>query len=265
MEARKNKVLDFFLLSNLIDNFMERYNNIVAIILTFGLFACNDISDNTTKIDCNFTDKKIIYEISKSIINEKKSDPNWSLNEIDTTYFFTTEDYFTNTIRKNRLVLIGGSAALSSGTANNLLILFSCSKKSTIINWSGQIGDFKQSDIKDLNGDGIKEIVCNSSMTWMGEYNYNYNIFNFKGFKQNFLFRANSISFLDYGLKNLNGLFKQGDTLERKFDCTLIKVNTKDFRIFQIRTIKIHNGGEKDEEIIKKLKIVVDTLSIKLK
>ena len=248
---------------------MKRFTNKLTFILTIGLFACNNIADKTSKngqlFDCNsLTDKKVIFEISKSIIEKKDNEQIWNISEIDTTDFFTTEDYFTNPKTKNRLVLIGGNAGMSSGTADNLLILFSCSDSLNIL-WSGQVGDFYQTDILDLNGDGIKEIVCNSSMMWMGECNDNYNIFNFKDGRQNFVFTSHSTSVLDCGLDNIGKLYKLGDTLELNLDCSLIKLKDKEFSVRQIKTTKIHNGGQTDEEIMKNLKVIIDTTTINLK
>lgn len=249
---------------------MKRHTNIIIIVLTLGLFACNNIADKTIKqqhqFDCNsLTDKKVIYKIAKSIIDKHDNDQIWNLSEVDTTAdFFTTEDYFISSKTKNRLVIINGNAGMSSWTANNLLILFSCSDTLNIV-WSGQIGDFKQSDIQDLNGDGVKEIVCNSSMMWMGECNDSYNIFNFKDSKQNFIFKAHSTSVIDCGFDNLVELYKQGDTLENKSDCSLIKLNVKEYKVRTVRTIKIHNGGRTDEEMVKKIKVIMDTTNVKLK
>lgn len=248
---------------------MKRHANIIIIVLTLGLFACNNIADKPTKkeqqFDCNsHTDKKVIYKIAKSIIDKHDNEQIWNISEIDTSDFLTTEDYFTNPKAKNRLVLIGGNAGLSSGTADNLLILFSCSDTLRIL-WSGQVGDFNQSDIIDINGDGVKEIVCNSSMMWMGECNDNYNIFNLKDGIQNFVFTSHSNSVLDCGRDNIGVLYKLGDTLELNLVCSLIKLNHKEFSVRQIKTTKIHNGGQTDEEIIKNLKVFVDTTTIKLK
>jgi len=242
---------------------------LILFIILFT-FSCNT-KDSDKKIkkeqqfDCNsLTDKKLIYKIAKSIINKHDNENIWNLSEIDTTTFFTTEDFFTSPTIKNRLVLIGGNAGLSSGTADNLLMLFSCSDSLKVL-WSGQIGDFKQSDIQDVNGDGIKEIVCKSSLIWMGACNDSYDIFNFKDSKQHFIFEAHSRSVVDCGFDNLGDLYKQGDTLEKKLECSLIRCNEKKYNIQQIQTTKIHNGGRTDDEIIKNLKVIMDTVNIKLK
>jgi len=217
------------------------------------------------KIDCNsLQDKKVIFEIATFILNKHDNDQIWNLSEIDTTDFFTTEDYFTNSKTKNRLVLIGGSAGMSSGSADNLLILLACSNSLNII-WSGQVGDFTLTDIADLNCDGIKEIVVKASAMWMGECYDSYNIFNFKEDKQNYIYKAHSTSVIECGRDDLSEIYKKGDTLENMFDCSLIKINDKNFKVQQIKTTKIHNGGKTGDEVLKKLKVIVDTTNVKLK
>jgi hypothetical protein len=249
---------------------MKNATKIILFGLTLGLLACKysgdkTVSNQVNQFDCNsLSDKKVIYSIAKSIIDKHDNEQIWNLYEIDTTDFLSIEDYFTNTRSKNRLVLIGGRAGMSSGTADNLLILFSCSDTFHVV-WAGQVGDFKQSDIKDLDGDGIKEIVCNSGMIWMGECDENYNIFNFKNGKQNLVYSAHSTSFIDCGKDNFDELFKLGDTLEHKFDCLLLKTKDNEYSVQQIQTSKIHNGGHTDEEIIKNLKVNIDTTTIGLK
>ena len=253
---------------NSIINCMKRHTKLLMIVWTLGLFACNPLADKPKEkeqhFDCNsLTDPKVIYKIAQSIIDKHKNDQMWNLSEMDTTNFFTTEDYFTNPATKNRLVLLAGNAGMSSGNANNLLILFSCADTVNIV-WSGQIGDFKPSDIKDVNGDGIKEIVCSSGMTWMGECNENYDIFTFKDSKKNVLFTAHSTSVIDCGFDNLTERYKKGDTLENKFECSLINLHDKAYQVKQIHTIKIHNGGKTDPEMLQNIKVTKDTTIIQL-
>ena len=215
--------------------------------------------------------KNKIYEIAKSIIDNKDNNENiGNLYGITTTSFFTTEDYFTNSETKNRLVLISGEAGTSSGTARNLLILFSGIDTYNVI-WSGQVSEFIQDDIVDINGDGIKEIVMNSGWVWMGYIGEYYQIFNFKNGKKNDIFTVRSTSVLDCDydgndvFMNYPDLYKQGDTLENKFDCSLIKLNDTEYGVKQIHTVKIHNGGQTEQEILKKVKVFSDTTNIKLK
>jgi hypothetical protein len=256
---------------------MGRLTKFTIIFLTLVFFSCKNEEKQKVdyyeekkikkeqQFDCNkLSERKVIYEIANSIIENHNNENIWNLTEIDTTEYFTKEDYFINSRTKNRIVILGGNAGLSSGTANNLLLLLDCTNSLKIV-WSGQIGEINPSDIKDINEDGIKEIVCTSSTIWMGECNDNYNIFNFKGGKQNMIFNANSNSVLDCGKDNLADQFKIGDTLENKFDCAIIKLNNKEFNIQKIQTSKIHSGGLTDTEIMKNLKIFTDTTFIKLK
>lgn len=117
----------------------------------------------------------------------------------------------------------------------------------------------------DLNGDGIMEIMCTSSMIWMGECADLFYIFNFKGGKQNLLFRKRSVSFIDCGMELSITHFDAGDTLENTFNCSLEKLNDREYFIKQIETTKIHNGGNTEEEIIKNAKTTTDTVNIALK
>ncbi len=238
---------------------------ILTTIVVLGLFACNQTANKENQFDCSsLTDKQVIYTIAKSIIGKHDNKEIWNLGEeVDTSDFFTTEDYFTNPRTKNRLVLVGGNAGMSSGNADNLLILFSCADTLSIL-WSGQIGDIDTSNIIDLNGDGIKEIICNSGRIWMGEYSENYTIFNFKGGEQNYLFKARSISFLDCGRDDFE-IFTPGDTVEHILECTLVQLNDKAYTVRQVQTTKIHNGGKTENEIIKNLKVFIDTITVNLK
>jgi hypothetical protein len=241
----------------------------ILIIFICSLLSCNNQIEKAVKqqnktIDCNtLSDKKIVYTIAKSILDKKDNNQIWNLSEVDTSELLTTEDFFTNDRTKSRLVLIGGSAGLSSGTADNLLIIFECTDTSTVI-WSGQVGDISLTDIKDLDNDGIKEIVCNESMTWMGECNDSYKIFNFKGGHHNIIYSTHSNSIIDCGKEEIGDFYKKGDTLETKYNCLLLENMDKTYNIRQIKTIKIHNGGKSDKDILKYLKVVIDTSVISI-
>src|SRR6185503_3329442 len=106
---------------------MEQNRSLILLFFSLSLLACNG-KTNTEKrsFDCNsLADKKTIYTIAKSIIDNHDNDQIWNLSEVDTTDFFTIEGNFINSKTKNRLVLMNGTAGMSSGTADNLLILFS--------------------------------------------------------------------------------------------------------------------------------------------
>lgn len=238
-------------------------------IFTLIVIACNSNNRNDTlhhqqKFNCNsLTDKKVILDIANAILEEKNNDQIWNLSKVDTSDFFTVEDFFINSKIKNRLVLVGGIAGGSSGSADNLLILFSCTDTFKVV-WAGQVGDFTLTNIADLNGDGIKEIISNPGAVWMGECFDTYQIFNFKNGKQNFIYAVHSTSVIDCGRDNLFEIYKQGDTLENKFECSVQKRNDNKYEVRQINTIKIHNGGQTDKDIYKNLAITIDTTTIKL-
>jgi hypothetical protein len=251
-------------------------------VLLSLLFSCNGRGEKNTgghtvsleqkqanpqehPIDCNvITDKLFIYNISHSIIDKDGYGRIWNLSEIDTTDVFTTEDYFINATTKNRLVVIGGEAGLSAGSADHLLLMFSCTDSLRVV-WYEQTGKVTPADITDVNGDGIKEIVSNTGYVWMGECGDHYSIFNFKDGNKNILFSAQSISLLGCGHDDLAEPFKQGDTVENSFNCKLQKQSDKTSAIRQIQTVKIYQGGKTDEEITKRLKIIIDTTEIPLK
>lgn len=251
-------------------NLMEKYLKIIILVFIVGLISCNNIANKKTtnedvQFDCNsLTDKKIIYKIGKSIIDKHDNKQIGNLYEIDTTNFFTIEDYFTNSKSKDRLILVGGMAGMSAGTADNLLLILSCSNKFEIL-WAGQVGDFTQTDINDLDGDTIKEIISNQSMMWMGECNDRYAVFNFKDYKHNVLFEAEARSVIDCGNEDLAKVYNQGDTLETNLDYLVMKISDREYEIRQIRAIKIHNGGQTNKKILKNIKTFLDTTIIKLK
>lgn len=239
----------------------------LSLALTAGLVVGCSSPDRVieSKKDCSsINDKKVRLDIANSIIAKHDNPEIWNLTDPDTTFFFSTENYFTDPSTKTTLVQLGGSAGSSSGTADHLLMLFSCTDTLKLL-WSGQSGPIDQTNIMDLNGDGIMEIVCTPRMIWMGECGDLFYIINFKDGKQNLLFRKRSVSFIDCGMELSNNTFDIGDTLENTFNCTLEKLNDREYFIKQIQTTKIHNGGNTEEEIIKNVITSTDTVNIALK
>lgn len=215
-------------------------------------------------IDCGIlADKGVVCSIANSILESGDNENIWNLSTLDTTKYFTVEDYFTNKAAKDRLVLIGGEAGLSAGSANNLMLLLSCTDSVRVL-WSGQVGNIEKDGIRDLNGDGIREIICQLGMTWMGECSEYYHIFNFKKGQLQSLFQASSSSVLDCGLDSLGATYKQGDTIETTLACTLVPNRERRCQVQQIRTVKVHNGGVTNDEIKMNLTTAVDTVFIDL-
>jgi hypothetical protein len=235
-------------------------------LITWVIVSCTESKkEEASKKDCSsINDKKVLLEIANGIIAKHDNPEIWNLTDPDTTFFFSTENYFTNSKTKTTLVLLGGNAGLSSGSADRLLMLFSCTDTLNLL-WSGQIGPITESDIIDVNGDGIVEIIYTSNDIWMGECGDQFYILNFKEGKQNTIFQALSMSLIDCGLDISEKNIVVGDTLENTFNCSLEKLNDREYSIKQIRTTKIHNGGNTEEEIIKKAITTIDTVNFSMK
>ncbi len=232
-----------------------------TLILLPGCNIPNVNSTSTEKLICaDSADINQIIPLATSVVKAHNNDKIWNLSPpVDTSRFFSIEDYFIDAKIKSRLVWIGFDAGMSTGTANNLLMLLNCADTPVLI-WSAQVGLINKDEIKDLNNDGVKGIVCTSSMTWMGECNDSYSIFNFKGGHQNILFIANSQSFIDCGNDNYNERYKKGDTLENKRKCILLPSGkSKYWQVKQVQTLKIHNRGKTDMEVLNQLKTFINT------
>ena len=244
----------------------------LILILLAGLIACNNNSTKVTTnnapqqpvFDCNsITNKEFLYHIADSLITNHKGGEYFSLRDFDTADVFITEDYFTDNKTKTTLVLMGVEGNPSDGTGQNLLILFSCGNTYRIIN-AAQSGTFTPLDIRDLNGDGVKEIVVQSSQAYEGTCSDLYEVISFKDEKKQTLFSRQSTSDVNCGI-DLSERYKTGDTVEHKFDCSLINNKTGTYNIRQIETIKINNGGTNDSEVVGNLIIKTDTTQITLK
>jgi hypothetical protein len=212
---------------------------------------------------CDSLDSKaFIYSLSESIIGDKSNSNIWNLSDVDTSNIMVIKDYFISRESKNKLILVSGSAGLSAGSASNLLILFACSDTPAVI-WAGQESGFLQNDIRDLTGDGIKEIVCTTTAQWMGECDNIFEIFNFRNGNKNSVYKAHSISIIDCGGEE-SYEHSKGDTLEDLYNCSIIELKGQQFAIQQIHTVRIFNGGTKEHEILARSLISSDTATIRL-
>ena len=245
------------------------YVFVAAFIIT--LFQKNDFDDKQDKkFDCSSLEKEeVVYKVANHFLNDAfvPTGHIWNLHSIDTVsgLLLNLEDYFINQREKHRLVLIDGEAGFSSGNADNLLLLFSCKDTLSVL-WTEQIGDFTLSDIKDLNGDGVKEIVADYFSIWMGECSGAKEIFNFKDMKKNVLYISRShSSHPKCGGGFVENRFSEGDTVSNNFDISLKKMQGGKFMIQQVQNIEICGGGKTEKEFIEKLKISIDTTFIEIK
>ncbi len=239
------------------------------ILLIYSLIifsACERTNDNIAfnKLKCQIpVDKSVIIKIAREIIETPANKEIWNLADLDTNSIISFQDYFTDSTIKTQLILIDGTAGLSAGTNHALLILLTCDDSLKVL-WSGQTTTFNNDAIKDLNGDGIKEIATNSNSVWMGTCSEIFNVINFKNGHRNLVFQAESISYLDCGLTDLTTQFKIGDTLENIRSCSIIKDEQNNFQVEEIHTVKVFNGGTTNESVVENLNITTDTLRISL-
>ncbi|WP_276484617.1 hypothetical protein [Paraflavitalea pollutisoli] len=208
--------------------------------------------------------KDTLFAIGNRILETGAQEHIWNLTELDTSHYFNVADYFVSADRKDQLVWIEGQAGGSAGTARNLLLLLRCADSLQVIG-AEQVGDVSLADIKDLNGDGIKEIISQSSFSWMGECGNSYQIINYKGGVRNELLHLQGMSILDCGLDSVYSHIQEGDTLETRLDIKLLPRESARFAVQQVRTVKIHQGGANDADIKSNLLVRVDTTIIPLK
>lgn len=208
--------------------------------------------------------KDTLYAIGNRILEAGGQQHIWNLSELDSSHYFTLEDYFVSPDRKDRLVWIEGQAGASSGSARNLLLLLRCTDSLQVIG-AAQVGDVDQANIKDLNGDGVKEIISESGYSWMGECGNSYQIINYKGGQRNELLHLQGMSILDCGADNLDSRASAGDTLETNIKVKLFQQENGRYAVQQVRTVKIHQGGTNDADIKANLLVGVDSTVIPVK
>lgn len=241
-----------------------RQVSIILICTIITLTSCTNSENHQTQNNDSIVSlsNDEIFQIASAILSRDKNEMIWNLTDVDSVPQLDTMDFFTNSNTKDRLILMSGHAGLSSGTADNLLILFENNSKNVL--FACQIGNIAPEDLRDLTNDGIKEIISKSYSIYQGECNDNVNIFNLKNGKQNILYKNFSKSVIECGLENLNSTYKQGDTLEEKFEFSIKNTVKNEYYIEQIKTTKIHNGGKNNAEIIKNANITYENKSIYL-
>lgn len=231
----------------------------VKILFFFVLTAiagCNEkaepLSSNETHKECTEPTKVFIYQKSQEIISEKINKKIWNLSEIDSADIQILRGHFSKTEEIEYLAVCGGKAGLSSGDADNLILKISCNKNNNqfSVDWVSQGSKIKQEDIKDLDKDGLDEIIQTNSYTWMGECGETIHIFNLKNNRLNTLYKSTARSVIDCG-GSFAGYSQVRDTL-----ATEVKIELKDtnndgiFELIENKKFLIHNGGTTEEEII---------------
>lgn len=240
---------------------MKRYLHLIFILLALLIpaVACNQakvVKAKDTKYSTQGnkrTEKQQVYLIGESIIRDRTdNDLVWNIEKLDTNEYWVYEGHFVNTSVKNKLVLLGGKAGESAGTEDNLLILFDAKDPKKIL-WAGQTGDILKEQVKDLNGDGITEVVVTKSNTYMGECSEIFEIISFRKAKREILFSKRSWSVIDCGSQEVWKMYKMGDTLQAQYVHELVSVKDNVYQVREKGLVKIHAGGSTDKEMKAKL------------
>ncbi len=244
------------------------YCKILFIVLScLSLFNCSNSTrqhEAITDLNCDsLNDKKVVYALAKSILGKGDNRKIWSVVDVDTNDILILEDYFTNSNTKSKLLLMRGVVGSSTDSADYLLMLVNCSGTPEIV-WAEQVLQFYEDAIIDLNGDGVKEIIIASEDMKGGECNSVYSVFNFKNNKKNILYERQSRSIIDCGSDEMIQTYTIGDTLSNSYNVAHIREQGRTCRIRQIHTIKIHNGGKTNSDMLEKLKTISDTSYVNL-
>ena len=205
-------------------------------------YGCNELKINSK-----------LFSIADSILKIETHPNIVNLHSVDTTDVTVLEDYFIYPDNKSKMVFFVGEAGFSSGNSNCLLILFHCTNNSAKIIWTGQSNLFKKENFKDLDGDGVKEIINTSGANWLSSRNELFEIINFKNGKRKTLYSTLSNTQRDYFEEDWYCL---GDTISCTYKNTILESdNAGIIKIKQIKTIKLYNGGKTREEAFKKCKV----------
>ena len=218
----------------------------ILVIVLMLLASCENQENkhipNYNTLNCqNQLDVQFINSLAKEILSNHDSKTIWNLSSVDTAEMKIFEDYFVSAAYKSKLIILQGEAGLSAGNANKLYLIISCQNDKIHLDWFGQEGELLYENFDDLDGDGIKEIIIEKSMMWMGRCEDHFKILNFQSGERNVLFASRSYSVIDCGGEDLQ-FFKKGDTLEIQIENKII-AQDKSFVVKQKRFIKIHNSG----------------------
>ena len=214
-----------------------------------SIYTCDELQNN-----------KKLYSIADSIL-QLETHPNIiNLHVIDSTDITVFEDYFIYPDKKSKMMFFSGEAGFSSGNSTYLLILFHCKNAKAEIIWSGQSAMFVKNNIKDLNGDGVKEIIISSGAAWMSSEVELFEIINFKNGKRNTLYSTLSNTQQDYFEEDWYCL---DDTISCTYKNMIMDSGKAEMiKIKQTKTVQLFNGGKTKEEAFKNSKIKANSTII---
>ncbi len=242
-------------------------NKILLLIMTLmSLVSCqnegNKLKPNPNEFNCqNLLSPHFIDSLAKKILLNHDSKTIWNLSSVDTVDMKVYEDNFVSASYKSKLIILQGEAGLSAGNANKLYLILTCQNDEIHLDWFGQEGELRDENFRDLDGDGIKEIIIEKSMMWMGGCEDHFEILNFQSGERNVLLASRSYSLIDCGVESFQS-FKKGDTLEIQIQNTIIQ-DENYFVLELAREIKIYNGGLSYTDIVRRLIEKKDTVFIR--
>jgi hypothetical protein len=184
---------------------------------------------------------------------------------IDTTNTLVLKGHFIDNKTEQTLVWIADYPMPSCGDGCNLVMLFSCEDKAKLL-LNINTGVFTKENVRDLNNDGVLEIITESSVCRMGECHSHYEVFNLAGTVQNFLYKAHSYSLVEESWgDNYEGYFDKGETLLVEISPKLVDDGNGIYKIKQVREVKTFNGGKTIAEITGNMIRRIDSSFVPLK
>ena len=227
-------------------------------ILTGDSESEND-GDYLENLTCDDLDnRKVIYDLASQEIDASSG------ITFDTSDVLVLRNHFISKDTLTTLILVQEQSLAYLLDKPCLLLLYNCRNVVRQVMNETTFG-FSAKDIRDLDDDGVVEIISKSDYAGMGECSNTYRIFNFKNGKENVLYESGGYSHIDC-LGDNDTRFKNGDTLGLEIADELIPTqNPKVFEVKEIHKYKICNGGKTAEEIVKKEIVTGDSVFIPLK
>ena len=232
----------------------RRYKVVDDPSLWYDLDAVFDTMQCTT-----LHDRKLLLGIAM------QNDLHVENGDIDTSDVRFFVGHFSDSDSLQTLVLMSGYDMPSCGDGCNKAMLFSCDPKVHLL-WAGFTPYFTESCIRDLDKDGVLEIIATSSVEHMGECHSRYEILNLKNRELNELYSSDSYSYVSCGFAEEYDIFDKGDSISAVIKDSLVDPDHDG--IFQVCTMRkrcYFNGGKTESQIVDKQLEKVDTVVVSLK
>jgi hypothetical protein len=201
-----------------------------------------------------------------TIMQQVKENDSYGFIHYDSTQTLVLHGHFISADSVSTLVLVSGDSGPPCGTGCNMLLLYRCDSVAGLV-LTENAGWFSEADVRDLDGDGVMEIITGYDWMNMGECASYFQVFNFKGGKSNLLFENSSYDYFGcgYGDENVKN-YKKGDTIGLTLKTDLIDPDHDHiYEVNEYRDYKIFNGGKTEDEVLKKAEHTYDTVIVKLK